>query len=232
MNGAADDRERAEELLLARISAAASRARLGMRRTTYRAPSTEPGRRRTATARPRRLLCGDGGAALSPGARLDLYEHGLTAAVGRRIHAVRFDETVVRRRTVLTARGVTGALVLVDVHGERVVLRCGDFARPQAWWSVICRAVAGAQAPRALAALRQGARLAFGPLWVTADAVGSARTSLRWAQVQRIEVRNGFVAVRADGRWQVWATAASGIPNLCVFQALTEHLTGAGLDDG
>ncbi|MYS47786.1 hypothetical protein GTY23_42785, partial [Streptomyces sp. SID5998] len=88
-----------------------------------------------------------------------------------------------------------------------------------------------AQAPRALAALRQGARLAFGPLWVTADAVGSARTSLRWTQVQRIEVRGGFVAVRAYGRWQVWATAASGIPNLCVFQALTEHLAGAGRND-
>ncbi|MEV7128200.1 DUF6585 family protein [Streptomyces sp. NPDC093260] len=230
MKGAADDRERAEELLLARISATAGRARLGRRRVTYRAPPAEPGRW-TATARVRRLLCADGGPATSPGARLDLYEHGLTAAVGRRIHAVRFDVTVVRRHTLLTSRGLTGALVLVDVNGARVVLRCGDFGRPQEWWPGICRAVVAAQAPRALAALRQGARLAFGPLWVTADAVGSARTSLRWPQVQRIEVRGGLVAVRADGRWQVWATAGSGIPNLCVFQVLTEHLAGAGPDD-
>ncbi|MFF9312494.1 DUF6585 family protein [Streptomyces sp. NPDC014748] len=231
MNGTADDRERAEELLLARISATAGLARLGRRRVTYRAPPTEPGRW-TATARVRRLLWAEPGAAVSLGARLDLYEHGLTAAVGRRIHAVRFDATVVRRRTVLTSHGLTGALVLVDVHGARVVLRCGGFGRPHEWWPGICRAVVAAQAPRALAALRQGARLAFGPLWVTADAVGSARTSLRWTQVQRIEVRGGFVAVRADGRWQVWATAASGIPNLCVFQALTEHLAGAGRNDG
>ncbi|NED75772.1 hypothetical protein G3I51_26295, partial [Streptomyces sp. SID9944] len=69
----------------------------------------------TATARVRRLLWAADGPAMSPGARLDLYEHGLTAAVGRRIHAVRFDATVVRRRTVLTSRGLTGALVLVDV---------------------------------------------------------------------------------------------------------------------
>ncbi|AEY93913.1 hypothetical protein SHJG_8648 [Streptomyces hygroscopicus subsp. jinggangensis 5008] len=231
MSGAADDRERAEELLLARISATAGRARLGRRRATYRAPPTEPWRSRPATARVRRLLRADGGVVTSPGARLDLYQHGLTAAVGRTIHVVRFDTTVVRRRTVLTSRGVTGALVLVDVHGERVVLRCGYFARSQEWWSVICGAVVAAQAPRALAALRQGARLAFGPLWVTADAVGSARTSLRWTQVQRVEVRNGCVAVRADGRWLVWSTAASGIPNLCVFQALTERLARAGRDD-
>ncbi|MCL3998259.1 DUF6585 family protein [Streptomyces lavenduligriseus] len=231
MKGPADDRERAEELLLARISATAGRAHLGRRRVTYRAPSTEPRRRRPATVRMRRLLRAGRGPAGSPGARLDLYEHGLTVAFGRRIHAVRFDTTVVRRCTVLTSRGVTGALVLVDVHGERVVLRRGDFARPQEWWSAICGAVVAAQAPRALAALRQGARLAFGSLWVTADAVGSARTSLRWTEVRRIEVRNGFVTVRADGRRLVWASAASGIPNLCVFRSLAEHLARAGRDD-
>ncbi|MFE9906158.1 DUF6585 family protein [Streptomyces achromogenes] len=232
MNGAADGRERAEELLLARISATAGRARLGRRRVTYRAPPAEPWRRRPATAWLRRPPRADGGPARSrPGARLDLYEHGVTAAVGRRIHAVRFDTTVVRRCTVLTSRGVSGALVLVDVHGERVVLRRGDFARPQEWWSAICGAVVAAQTPRALAALRQGARLDFGSLWVTADAVGSGRTSLRWSEVRRIEVRNGFVAIRADGRRLLWATGASGIPNLCVLRSLAEHLARAGRDD-
>ncbi|MFF5475131.1 DUF6585 family protein [Streptomyces achromogenes] len=231
MNGAADDRERAEELLLARISATAGRARLGRRRVTYRAPLTGPWRRRSVTAWLRYLLRADGGPARSPASRLDLYEHGLTVAVGRRMHAVRFDATVVRRCTVLTSRGVTGALVLVDVQGARVVLRRGDFARSQEWWSVICGAVVAAQVPRALDALRQGARLEFGSLWVTADAVGSARTSLRWSEVQRIEVRNGFVAVRADGRRLMWATGASGIPNLCVLRSLAEHLARAGRDD-
>ncbi|MEV7684995.1 DUF6585 family protein [Streptomyces bungoensis] len=224
-------RARDEELLLARISAAAGRARLGRRRATYRAPRTGPGTRWAATAGAWRLPRTCGGPAARARARLDLYEHGMTAAAGKRIHVVRFDATVVRRRWVLCARGVTRALVLVDVDGDRIVLRYGDFGRPARWWPEIRRAVTDAQVPPALAALRRGARLDFGPLWITGDAVGSGRTALRWAQVERIESRNGSVVVRSTGRWQVWATGASGIPNLCVFQALAEHLAGAGRDE-
>ncbi|GAA5053693.1 DUF6585 family protein [Streptomyces similanensis] len=230
MSGGAGDRERAEELQLARISATAGRARLGRRHATYRALPTVPGGRWTATADVRRLLGAGGGPATRAAARLDLYEHGMTFAVGRRIHVIRFDTTVVRRRKVLSARGITRALVLVDVDGERVVLRCGDFGRWQEWWPAIRRAVVAAQTPRALAALHQGARLVFGPVWLTADEVGCGTTVLGWSRVRRIDVLNGFVAVRADGRWQVWATAASGIPNLCVFQALAEHLIRAARD--
>ncbi|KUN90279.1 hypothetical protein AQJ66_00185 [Streptomyces bungoensis] len=227
--GAAGGRD--EELLLARISAAAGRARLGRRRVTYRAPRTAPGARWAATAGAWLLPRTGGGPAARAGARLDLYEYGMTAAVGKRIHVVRFDTTVVRRRWVLSARGVTRALVLVDVDGDRTLLRCGAFGRPARWWPEIRRAVTDAQAPRALAALRLGARLDFGPLWITRDEVGSGRTALRWAQVERIESRNGSVVVRATGRWQVWATGASGIPNLCVFQALAEQLAGAERDE-
>ncbi|MFF7975752.1 DUF6585 family protein [Streptomyces sp. NPDC007905] len=81
-------------------------------------------------------------------------------------------------------------------------LRCGDFDRPGEWWPGIRRAVVDAQVPRALA-VHQGARLAFGPVWITGDEVSCGGTALRWAQIQQIEILNGFVAVRAAGRWQV-----------------------------
>ncbi|GGK04550.1 hypothetical protein GCM10011583_40410 [Streptomyces camponoticapitis] len=218
-------------MLLARISAAAGLARLGRRRATYQAPRTTPGFWRAAAAGARRLLRSVGGRGMRPGARLDLYEHGLTLAVGGRIHVIRYDTTVVRRRRVPSPRGITRAHVLDDVDGEQIVLRCGDFGLPEVWGPVIRRAVTDAQMPPALAALERGERLVFGPVWITADEIGSRRTSLRWARVQRIEILNGSVAVRAAGRWQVWGTAGSGIPNLCVFRALAEHLAGAEEDD-
>ncbi|MGV9557470.1 DUF6585 family protein [Streptomyces sp. NPDC003522] len=234
MTGAAAGPGDDEELLLARISAAAGRARLGRRRATHRAPGAGRAARWTAAgALARRLPRPDGRPVTRAVARLDLYEHGITAVRGGRIHVVRFDTTVVRRRRALSARGVTRALVLVDVDGERVVLRHGDFGRPQEWWPGIRRAVADAQVPGALAALGRGARLAFGPVWVTGDEVGSGGTVLRWAQVRRVEILDGSVAVRAAGRRQVWA--AAGTPNLCVFHALAEHLaehaTRTGRDD-
>lgn len=165
------------------------------------------------------------------GARLDFYEHGMTAAVDGRIHVIRYDTTVVRRRRVLSPQGITRAHVLVDVDGERIVLRGGDFGHPEVWGPEIRRAVTEAQVPRALAALAEGARLTFGPVWITRDEIGSRGTSLRWPQVQQIEISNGSVAIRVAGRWQVLGSLASGIPNPFVFHALAEHLAGAERDD-
>jgi hypothetical protein len=150
---------------------------------------------------------------------------------GGRIHVVRYDTTVVRRRRVLSPQGLTRALVLVDTDGERFVLRYGDFGRPEVWEPEIRRAVTDAQVPPSLAALARGARLDFGPVWITRFEFGCRGTSLRWVQVERVEILSGSVAVRAAGRWQMWGTVASGIPNLCVLHALAEHLTAAERDE-
>ncbi|MEU6303058.1 DUF6585 family protein [Streptomyces chartreusis] len=229
---------RGDALLLARVSEAAGRARLGRRQATYRPPLAEPGRRLArlaglaGLAGARRLLRGDRErAGAGPVDRLDLYERGLTVAVDGRVHVVRYDTTVVRRRRALSSQGLTRAHVLVDLDGERIVLRCGDFGEPEVWGPEIHRSVADAQVPRALAALTRGERLDFGPVWLTRAELGSRGTTLRWAQVQRIEILKGSVAVRTAGRWQVWGSVTSGIPNLCVLRTLAEYLTAAERDE-
>ncbi|MEV7677041.1 DUF6585 family protein [Streptomyces sp. NPDC088341] len=244
-------RDRDEELLLARISEAAGRAHLGRRRATYRAgpygATAHAGRgaairwpairwlRRAVAVAACRSRRADRGAEANAGARLDFYEHGMTAAmtaaVDGRIHVIRYDTTVVRRRRVLSPQGVVRAHVLVDVEGEPIVLRGGDFGRPEVWGPEIRRAVTEAQVPRALAALAEGARLVFGPVWITRDEIGSRETSLRWPQVQQTEILNGSVAIRVAGRWQVLGSVASGIPNFFVLHVLAGHLTGAERDD-
>ncbi|WP_030939700.1 DUF6585 family protein [Streptomyces sp. NRRL S-646] len=213
-------RERAEQLVLARISEAAGRARLGRRRATYPAPTASKGR---VTYRLARAGGREGTAA---GSRLDFYEHGMTVAVDGRIHAIRYDTTVVRLRRVLSLQGITRALALVDTDGERILVRCGDFGHPQVWGPKIRRAVTAAQVPQALDALARGARLTFGPVWITAGEIGSRKTSLQWSRVQQITILKGAVVIRVAGRWQVLSFAASGIPNPFVFHALTGLLAG------
>ncbi|MET7684676.1 hypothetical protein [Streptomyces sp. NPDC005423] len=220
------------ELLLARISAAAGRAGLGRRRATYRASVAARGWRVTdLRQRAYGLLRGGGTKGTTAGARLDLYEHGMTVVLGGRIRVVRYDTTVARRRGVLSSEGVVRACALVDVEGEWLVLRRGGFDRPEAWAPEIRRAVTHATVARALAALAQGARLTFGPVWVTEEEVGHGSTSLRWTHVQRSELRNGSVAVRVAGRWQVLGSLASGIPDPVVLHALAERLSAADRDD-
>lgn len=220
--------DRAEELLLAKISAAAGQAHLGRRRHTYRAAHTVPEGRAaavrsaiaTALRHLRRRFRGRNGTTAR--SRLDFYEHGMTVAIDGRIHVVRYDTTEVRRRKSL--RGITRALVLADADSERIALRHTDFDHPEVWGPEIRRAVTHAHVLRALAALERGERLNFGPVWVTRDKVGSRRTSLRWPQVQRVEVLHGSVVIRTSGRWQVLGARASRIPNDCVLHALAEYL--------
>ncbi|MHA7959271.1 DUF6585 family protein [Streptomyces sp. L500] len=248
-------RTRGEELLLARISAAAGREGLGRRRATYAAAARTA---RTAHAGIRGLLAlvRHGGAAGTgngrDAARLDLYENGMTVAVKGRIHVVRYDTTVfttsVFTTSVFTASvfrteaarpgdaGRAGAArALTDVDGERVVLRPrggpGPGGAPE-WWSEVERGVVRAQLPQALAALARGERLAFGAVWLTGAEIGWEEVRARWSRIRRLRTGPGpgVIALDIDGTWHEPAVAESAIPNVSVLRALVERL-GPGGDE-
>ncbi|MBH1937158.1 hypothetical protein I5Q34_23290 [Streptomyces sp. AV19] len=219
-----------EELLLARISAAAGRERIGRRRATYPA-AAHPAPAHGLPARGiRRLLSPDRygrpSAARAGAARLDLYEHGMTIAVGGRIHVVRYDTTSVFRGSAPRGDGTT--CTLTDVDGERVVLH-GD---AREWGAEVRRAVTGAQLPRALAALGEGGRVVFGDVWLTGGEVGSGEVSARWPQVRNIEIHNGVVVTDLAGRQCRLGSGAAAVPNAFVFCALVQrlhpHVDGCG----
>ncbi|MFG2177542.1 hypothetical protein ACGFLS_02280 [Streptomyces abikoensis] len=239
-------RTRGEELLLARISAAAGREGLGRRRATYAAAARTA---RTAQAGIRGLLAlvRHGGAAGPANgrdaARLDLYENGMTVAVKGRIHVVRYDKTSVFTtsvfRTEAARPGDAGragaACALTDVDGERVVLRPrggpGPGGAPE-WWSEVERGVVRAQLPQALAALAGGERLAFGAVWLTGAEIGWGEVRARWSRVRRLRTGPGpgVIALDIDGTWHEPAVAESTIPNVSVLRALVERL-GPGGDE-
>ncbi|MCA6092196.1 hypothetical protein LE181_08485 [Streptomyces sp. SCA3-4] len=226
-----------EELLLAKISAAAGRAHLGKRRATYTAVAyTAP-----AQAVPVRGL----GSLLSfvlhgrpsapqtgRDARLDLYEHGMTVALKGRIHVVRYDTTSVFEEGAANpydlARAGT-ACTVTAADGKRITLHAGpERSDVEEWWPGIRRAVIHAQLPRVLAALAGGERVAFGDVWLTGEGVGSAGVSAPWPQVQEVGIRKGAVELDVAGTRHRLGPAASEIPNLFVFCALVERLRTGG----
>ncbi|MEV0368911.1 DUF6585 family protein [Streptomyces sp. NPDC050636] len=230
-------RSRGEELLLARISAAAGREHIGKRRATYVGAAHTP----HGHAVPVRWLRGllafarygrPSATRTGADARLDLYEHGLTVAVDGRIHVVRYDTTSVLQKSTRhphdsAARVLRTTLTyaLTDVEGERVVL----LGRPEdsgvaEWGPAIQRAVAHAQLPRALAALGRGERLAFGEVWLTREQVGSGAVSARWPQVRQIDITKGAIRLNTDGNWHSLMPTTSTVPNLFLFCALVERL--------
>ncbi|TJZ54649.1 hypothetical protein FCH28_13100 [Streptomyces piniterrae] len=239
---------RGEELLLARISAAAGREHIGRRRATYVGAAHTP---RTDAVPVRWLRCllafaryGRSSATRTgANARLDLYEHGLTVAVGGRIHVVRYDTTSVFQKGTRqhphdsVARPphhshlrTTRAYVLTDVEGQRVVLlgRSEDSGTEE-WVPAIQRAVTRAQLPRALAALERGERLSFGDVWLTQEQVGSGVMSARWPQVRQIDVDKEAIRLHTDGNWHTLMPTTSTVPNLFLFCALVERLRADGM---
>ncbi|MGW1196383.1 DUF6585 family protein [Streptomyces sp. NPDC002536] len=210
--------KRGEELLLARISAAAGRAHLGRRRATYAAHVNGTGKRRGIRGLPalvRSVL--PSATRANPDARLDLYERGMTVVVKGRIRVLRYDTTSVFRQD--------GTFTLTDADGQRITLSHGA---AEEWAPEIQRAVTDAQLPLALARLGKGERLTFGDVWLTREGAGIAGVSARWSQVQRIEIRDGTVTIGVAGTRNGPETAASATPNLFVLRALVEHLRTEG----
>ncbi|MFE6685827.1 DUF6585 family protein [Streptomyces sp. NPDC057743] len=226
-------RTRGEELLLARISAAAGRAHLGRRLATHTTTAYRA-RTRNGPFRPARWLPAlarygrSPATRASPNARLDLYEHGLTVAVKGRIHVVRYDTTsVFRHRTRPRDSSPAGATLLhtlTDIEHKRLVLRGGpDGGDARDWEHEIQRAVTRAQLPGALATLHRGERVSFGDVWLSREHLGIGERCTPWARVQRIGVVEGFLQLTVDGEWRRWGPPLPRIPNLFVFWALVER---------
>ncbi|UQA91974.1 DUF6585 family protein [Streptomyces halobius] len=243
---------RGEELLLARISAAAGREHLGKRCATY-GGAAHPAHAHAVPVRGIRALLAfvrygrPSATKASADARVDLYEHGMTVAVNGRIHVVRYDTTSVFQydttsvfqnstrhphgsARIGTTRTYT-TYTLTDVEGKRVVLHgvpensdAEEAEESEEWGHEIQRAVARAQVPRALAALDKGERLTFGDIWLTREKVGSGEVSARWQQVRRCEIEKGAISLDIDGNWHGMGPTVSRIPNLLVFCALVERL--------
>lgn len=92
-------------------------------------------------------------------------------------------------------------------------------------------AVSAALLPMATTAIERGQGVRFGDMTLTADRIAGKHRSVRWSEVSKVTIVNGYVRVNVAGRFlPLSATAGAKIPNLPLFLTLTERLrcnTGA-----
>ncbi|MEV4506910.1 DUF6585 family protein [Streptomyces klenkii] len=155
----------------------------------------------------------------------------MTVAVKGRIHIVRYDTTSVFRASATDAPARAGTFcTLTDADGKRVVLHAGpEHGDAAEWWPEIERGVTRAQLPRALAALDEGERLAFGDIWLTREKAGCGAEWAPWPQVRHRRTREGAVELGIGGTWHGPGSGASEIPNPFVLRALVERLGPDGV---
>jgi hypothetical protein len=158
--------------------------------------------------------------------RLDLYEHGLVAAQRGALRVVRYENTSVRQSITKFER--TGRIEyryrITDITGAQVELR-GNLEHPQDWGPAIQSGVADAQIPLVWSTVQAGRKAEFGPFWMTFSELGSARKSVPWSQIERINIDDGSVVVDVVGRLLFMMHAeVRDIPNFPVFRTLAQHL--------
>jgi hypothetical protein len=113
----------------------------------------------------------------------------------------------------------------VDAPGGRLVLT--DFwDRITVLGETIEREVTRAQLPVAIESLRRGEAVRFGDLSVQATGLTSERRGmLPWTDIEKVQVRGGFIEVSKAGKWLSWSNSpVSRIPNVFVLLALVEAL--------
>ncbi|MDX3538826.1 hypothetical protein PV721_31715 [Streptomyces sp. MB09-01] len=163
-------------------------------------------------------------------ARLDLFERGVVVsdADGRTV-ACRGDGLQLRRHSVAryldgTYTGTQHYCTLPRPDGS-VLLPGAKFPHAQSWGPVVEEAAARAQLPGALATIRAGGTVVFGPFSLSTEAVTAGGRSEPWDRIEAVSYGNGTAPLRVMGRQQPLATVSVGLVNgFPVFLTLVDHL--------
>jgi hypothetical protein len=80
---------------------------------------------------------------------------------------------------------------------------------------------------RARERLETDGMVPFGRLSVCRDGLKRGNSLLAWNQIDRVELRKGFITIRQKGKWRRWLKMrTSDFPNLTVFLPLVDGITG------
>ncbi|MFF7856919.1 DUF6585 family protein [Streptomyces sp. NPDC007904] len=166
--------------------------------------------------------------------RLHLFEHGL-AEVGKNgeVCAFRWDSmTVLQEITERYANGVyVGTTYVYTLHREdgTTLKVTGFYDQPERWGPALQQEITRAQLPGPLAMMGQGETLTYGNLSVNAGGVATAKESLTWPEIEKVEISQGVLVLRKAGKKPPWARMpVKKIPNLFLFLALVDRLRHGG----
>ncbi|MFI5777095.1 DUF6585 family protein [Nocardia sp. NPDC051570] len=171
----------------------------------------------------------------SRGARLDLFDHGMTVFhVGQEIVAFRWDSVEVRQLVVpfrlADAAATDYSFAVSGPGGMATEFDEHLFADAREWGPHIQSAVTATQLPNVVATIDAEQTVNFGEIAVCLDDLRYQDASYAWEHVQTIDSRDGMVRIKVDGRWVSLAPVGT-IPNFYIFNEVAERLRIAAAMD-
>ncbi len=81
--------------------------------------------------------------------------------------------------------------------------------------------------PRAIETYSGGGTLQYGKLSMNQAGISNGKETVPWALVKGVQISNGFIAVKKEGKWLTWANVAvAKTPNFFIFLALVDRIIG------
>lgn len=164
--------------------------------------------------------------------KIQIFEQGFTYIKAGTMRVVRWDaiESIcyqaVRMRVNFIPVGTVHTYTIKTNQGETIkltssidkVAKLGTLIQAEAFKHLM---------PRAIESYNAGGTLRFGKLSVNQAGIGNGKEVVPWAQVKSVQVSNGFIAIKKDGKWLSWANVAvAQTPNFFVFLALVDRIVG------
>ncbi|HEU5101667.1 MAG TPA: DUF6585 family protein [Roseiflexaceae bacterium] len=163
---------------------------------------------------------------------IQVFEHGFTYIKTGAVRAVRWDAIdsircqAVHMRVNFIPVGTLHTYTIRTSQGETIkltnsvgkVAKLGALIQAEAFRHLM---------PRAIESYNAGSTLQFGKLSVNQAGIGNGKEIVPWAQIKSVQVSNGFIAIKKDGKWLNWANVAvAQTPNFFVFLALVGRVVG------
>jgi Family of unknown function (DUF6585) len=159
-----------------------------------------------------------------------IYTEGFAFARGSKVDAFRWDQvdaiwqSITRRYVNGIYTGTTYKYTIRGIDSRQVVLtnRITDIAK---LGGIISDMITRVKLPEMVAAFRAGSTLSFSTLSVNSQGVSNGKELVSWDQIKKIEVNNGTVTVKKEGKWLSWSSVqVSKIPNFFIFMALVNAI--------
>jgi hypothetical protein len=174
-------------------------------------------------------------AGLHRGARLDLFDYGLTVyRSGQEIVAFRWDTVEVRQEVVRFQTSTPSAagysFSLTGPGGVHGAFDEHQFAEAHEWGPAIQSAVTAMQLSRVVAAIDAEEAVRFGDIVVDLLEIGYDGMRYPWERVQIIDARGGLIKIKFAGRW-ISMVPVESIPNFYIFNEVAERLRIAAAEE-
>jgi hypothetical protein len=164
--------------------------------------------------------------------KIQIFEQGFIYSKGSATSVIRWDDIesvqqqIIKQSVNFIPVGTSYAFTICTVGGETLKLT-NSVGKVAQLGALIQNETFKRLMPRAIETYNGGGTLRYGRLSVNQAGISNGKETIPWVQVKGIQISNGFIVVKKEGKWLTWANVSvAQTPNFFIFLALVDRIVG------